>query len=231
MDKYYTTQQNYENIKDFPLWKNQRDCDRNRINNMVKDQIKYYEKYKCFTFPGSLVIAIVDGKSYVIDGQHRRETAKELKLLHPTETIILTIEERYCQSEEHVNDIYIMLNNVNTNNCMIKDGQIDPQGEKLKLLHVALQEKYKKIWSDQYKKYPYISKNIFDEKIRKIKEFDNLTVPQIMKIFRKRNNIVGDALKLSHPDAYQKAKEKGGFYLHHENPNSKWLDHVFTDLS
>jgi hypothetical protein len=231
MEKYYTTSQNFESIKDIPLWKNQRDCDLHRIDKMVQDQLTYYNKYRQFTFPGSLVVAIVDNKSYLIDGQHRREVVKEIKVLYPDLPIMLNIEERYCHSEEHVNDIYVMINNVNTNNCMIKDGEIDPQGEKLKDLHVALIKKYDKIWSDQYKKYPYISKNTFDDKIRKIKHFDELTVPQIMRQFRKRNVNYGDELKLNSPDAYKKAKEKGGFYLHHEKPNSKWLDTVFSDLN
>lgn len=116
---------------------------------MVKEQRTYYEKYNYFIFPGSLVVAIVDNKHYLIDGQHRRETAKQIKLLYPDLSITLTIEERYCRSEEQVDDIYIILNKVNTNNCMIKDGQIDPQGEKLKELHVALSKKYGGIWSDQ----------------------------------------------------------------------------------
>lgn len=79
------------------------------------------------------------------------------------------------------------------------------------------------------KKYPYISKNIFDDKIRKIKQFDDLTVPQIMRQFRKKNEILSESFKSSYPDAYAKAKKLGGFYLHHNNPNSKWLDTVFSD--
>lgn len=232
MDKNFATKiVEYEEIKDIPLWESQRDCDINRVNKIVEDQLIFYEKYKHFTFPGSLVIAIYQNSPYMIDGQHRRDAMKIIKSDHPDMPLTLTIEERYCYSKDHVNDIYIMINNVNTNNCMIKNGQIDPEGAKLKELHILLSNEYGKIWSDQSKKYPYIYKNTFDEKIKEMDAFKKLTAKQIFRQFKKRNREAIDYIKKNNPKAYTTAEKIGGFYLHYKQPNSIWLENVFTEPS
>lgn len=139
-------EEKYTNLLDLKLWINQRDLNKNLVENIVNDQIKYANKYKEFTFPGALVIVFFNNKRYLIDGQHRFNALKILYEQYKVD-ISIAIQIYVCDNKTQIDELYGMLNHINTNNCMVVDGKIDPDGEKLKQIKIKLKEKYGyKIW-------------------------------------------------------------------------------------
>lgn len=136
MEKYINYE-NYSDITDILLWSNQRDLNRNLVDKIVAGQLEYYNKYKSFTFPGTLVVVDFNEKYYLIDGQHRFQA---LKILHDQYhfDIEIAVQTYQCNDGKRVDELYCMLNNINSVNCMVKDGKIDPDGEKLKQIRTRL---------------------------------------------------------------------------------------------
>jgi hypothetical protein len=133
-DIYY---ERYSNLTHLELWINQRDLSKNLVDNIIKGQLEYYEKYKEFTFPGALVVIRFGNKEYLIDGQHRFEALKILYANYKYD-IMIAVQIYECDDKRRIDELYGMLNYINTNNCMIKEGKIDPDGEKLKEIKIKL---------------------------------------------------------------------------------------------
>ncbi len=68
----------FQYIKDIENWIQQRALTESLVNEIIEKQEEYKSLYGDYIFPGSIVIAILDNKRYIIDGQHRIEAIKRL---------------------------------------------------------------------------------------------------------------------------------------------------------
>lgn len=218
----------YSTINHIELWINQRDPNQNLIDKIVKDQIEYYKKYKEFTFPGALVVVHFNNKQYLIDGQHRFRSLEILYNKHKYD-IEVAVQIYICDDKKQVDELYCMLNQVNTNNCMVMNGKIDPDGEKLKQIKMMLYEKYgTKTWVDKRTTTPYVSTISLDEELKKSLFFKIKTALEfIIEIQKKNDDFISD-LKNKNKAHYERATDLGGFALAYKSPSAKWVSELFS---
>jgi len=217
----------YTNLTDIELWINQRDLNKNLVDNIVKGQLEYYKKYKEFTFPGSLVVIHFNNKKYLIDGQHRFESLKILytKYKHDILVVIQTYE---CDDKKQIDELYGMLNHININNCMVTDGKIDKDGEKLKQIKTMLKEKYGyKVWDDSKTPCPYVNTKLLDTELKKAAYFNNKTVDEIITAIEEQNNDYIKVLRNENKANYNKMINDGGFALQYKYPKARWVQKLF----
>jgi hypothetical protein len=226
--KKYIGYKQYSNISHIELWINQRDPNQNLIDKIVKDQIEYYKKYKEFTFPGALVVVHFNNKEYLIDGQHRFRSLEILYNKHKYD-IEVAVQIYVCDDKKQVDELYCMLNQVNTNNCMVVNGNIDPDGEKLKQIKMMLYEKYgNKIWVDKKTTKPYVSTISLDEELKKSLFFNLKTALEIITDIEKKNDDFISNLKNKNKADYEKAMSFGGFALSYKEPSARWVRALFS---
>jgi hypothetical protein len=219
--------QKYSDISHIELWQNQRDANQNLIDKIVNGQLEYYKKYGEFTFPGSLVIVRFKGEAYLIDGQHR---FKALEILYNKYNcdIEITIQIYVCDSKKQIDELYCMLNQINTNNCMVMDGKIDPEGEKLKQIKTMLKEKYGyKIWDDVKTVKPYVNTKLLDSEFKNSKFFTSKTVNEIIASIEEQNTNYALVPKSFNKVEYNKMMELGGFVLQCRTPKAIWVQTLF----
>src|SRR4029079_582682 len=214
-------------IKHIDLWKNQRDLNQNLVDTIVKDQLNYYKKYNYFTFPGVLVIVRQHNKDYLIDGQHRFNA---LRLLYSKykHDIKVAVQLYQCEDTFHIDEIYGIINHINTNNCMVVEGRIAPEGEKLRQIKIKLKQLYgSKIWDDIKVTKPYVNTKLLDEKLRESKYLDKYTVEQIIAKIKEQNDHYAITLKDENKEEYEKMINLGCFTLQCKTPKAKWVLHLF----
>lgn len=219
--EYYTA------IKHVELWKNQRDLNQNLVDTIVNDQFDYYKKYKYFTFPGVLVIVRQHSKDYLIDGQHRFNA---LRILYNKyrQDIKVAVQLYQCDDSSHIDEIYSMVNHINTNNCMVVEGRIAPEGEKLRQIKIKLKQQYgNKIWDDIKVTKPYVNTKLLDEKLKESKYLNKYTVDQIIAKIKEQNDHYAVTLKDINKEEYEKMVALGGFMLQCQTPKAKWVLHLF----
>ncbi len=218
---------NYSSLTHIELWINQRDLNKNLVDNIVKKQLEYYLKYKEFTFPGALVVVHFNNKEYLIDGQHRFESLKILHTKHKHD-IMVAVQIYVCDDKKQIDELYCMLNQVNTNNCMVVNGKIDPDGEKLKQIKIILKEKYgTRIWDDIKVTKPYVNTKLLDTELKNSKFFQTKTAKEIIAAIEEQNNNYSMALKDSNKTEYNKMMDLGGFVLQCRTPKAKWVQTLF----
>lgn len=218
---------NYTNLTHIELWINQRDLNKNLVDNIVKGQLEYYKKYKEFTFPGVLVVVHFNNKEYLIDGQHRFEALKILYTKHKHD-ILIAVQTYECNDKKQIDELYGMLNHINTNNCMVVNGKIDPDGEKLKQIKTILKEKYGYvIWDDIKVTKPYINTKLLDEEFRSSKFFHEKTVDEIISSIKEQNDNYALSLRDTNKVEYNKMMGLGGFVLQCRTPKAKWIQKLF----
>jgi translation initiation factor 1 (eIF-1/SUI1) len=217
----------YTGLDQIELWKNQRDLNRNLVDNIVKSQLEYYKKYKEFTFPGVLVIVNFDDKYYLIDGQHRFESLKILYDKH-AHNVRIAIQIYTCNDEKQIDELYAMLNHINSNNCMVTDGKIDLDGVKLKQIKTILKEKYGyKIWDDIKTPCPYVNTKALDMEFKNCKYFHIKTVDEIISAIEEQNNNYSLVLKNTNKVKYNTMINDGGFSLQYRDPKARWVRTLF----
>ncbi|HSW76507.1 MAG TPA: hypothetical protein VLG50_05655 [Candidatus Saccharimonadales bacterium] len=217
----------YSTIKHVVLWKNQRDLNQNLVDTIVKDQLDYGKKYGLFTFPGILVVVRWDNKDYLIDGQHRFNALHTLYTKHKYD-IKVAIQLYQCKEEEQIDSLYSMLNHINSNNCMVKDGQIDPDGAKLREIKTLLKQSYKsKIWDDQKVTKPYVNTKLLDQELKTSLFFQTKTTIDIVNKIKEQNDHYALVLKDQNLQEYKKMMELGGFVLQCKEPKAKWVRCLF----
>jgi len=222
--------ESYTNLSHIELWENQRDPNMNLVDSIVKSQLEYYKKYKEFTFPGVLVAVNFDNNYYLIDGQHRFESLKNLYNNHAHD-VKVAIQTYKCNNKNQINELYGMLNNINPNNCMVTDGKLDPDGLKLKQIKTLLKEKYGyKIWVDKDTNRPYVSTIKLDSELRNAAFFNNKTSNQIITAIEEKNKVCLLALENISKTDYHKVIDMGGFALPYDKkngPSAKWIRTLF----
>lgn len=223
-DIYY---KEYSNLSDIELWINQRDLNKNLVDNIIKGQLEYYKKYKEFTFPGALVVVHFNNKKYLIDGQHRFEALKNLNIKYKHD-ITVAVQIYVCDNKKQIDELYGMLNHINTNNCMIVDGKIAPDGEKLKQIKTTLKEKYGyTIWDDIKITKPYVNTKILDTELKNSSFFHNKTADEIIAAIQEQNDNYALVLKNTNKTEYNKMMGLGGFVLQCRTPKAKWVQTLF----
>ena len=217
----------YTRLNQIELWKNQRDLNKNLVDNIVKFQLEYYKKYKEFTFPGVLVAVNFDDKCYLIDGQHRFESLKILYDKHAHD-VKIAIQIYTCNDEKQIDELYSMLNHINTNNCMVTDGKIDLDGVKLKQIKIILKDKYGyKIWDDVKTPCPYVNTKALDLEFKNCKYFQIKTVDEIISAIEEQNNNYTLVLKNKDKVKYNTMINDGGFSLQYRDPKARWVRTLF----
>ena len=219
--------ENCTNLTHVELWKDQRDLNMNLVDTIVKDQLEYYKKYKEFTFPGALVIVRFDEREYLIDGQHRFTALKILYDKHAHD-IKIAIQIYECNNEKQIEELYGMLNHINSNNCMVIDGKIDQQGPKLKQIKTILKEKYGyKIWDDIKVTCPSVNTKLLDNELKNSDFFKHKTVDEIITAIEEQNNNYVKVLKDKNKATYNKMINDGGFALQYRDPKARWVQKLF----
>lgn len=217
----------YTNIKHIELWKNQRDLNQNLVDNMVDYQLNFYKKYKYFTFPSVLVVVRQYNKDYLIDGQHRFNALRILYNKYKY-NIKVAVQLYFCDDSQQIDELYAMLNHINSHNCMVEDGKITSNGKKLRQLKIELKKCYgHKIWDDTKQVKPYINTKFLDEKIKESGYLDKYSIDEIMAKIKEHNNHYSITLRDSNKLEYDKMMEWGGFVLQCYFPKAKWVLNLF----
>lgn len=216
----------YQEIKDIEAWKEQRTPIDSVIKDIVEKQHLHKKEYGYYEFGSALIIAKYKKKLYLIDGGHRREV---LYILSQKEDVKISTLTFKCKNEKHVNDLYLQSSNINHVNPNITNGQLDNLGKKADQLLKLLQLKYKDVWHDSRKIFPYVNIGKFIEKIKAHCIMQYKTVEQIMDMINNKNIEYGKIYKKSEPDKYETALKHSKFYLHINNPKSKWVDWIFNE--
>lgn len=74
--------QKLDAILDYNVPKSQRPLDINHVQNIVKDQIEEYKRYKSYSILQAITVVNINNEIiYIIDGQHRLQAFKELETL------------------------------------------------------------------------------------------------------------------------------------------------------
>ena len=225
-NKQYFYYQKYSQLSYLKLWHNQRDLNKNLVAKIVENQLEYHRKYGEFTFPGSLVV-VQFGDYYLIDGQHRLEALKILYYQYKCD-IEVTIQIFVRNDKNQIDELYGMLNNINTNNCMVVDGKIDPDGEKLKQIKNSLKERYGYIiWDDQKQLKPYINTKCLNGELKNCKFFKIKTADEIINAIEKKNKNYSVVLKNINKVEYDNMIKLGGFVLQCKDPKARWVRTLF----
>ena len=171
-----------------------------------------------------------NNKKYLIDGQHRFEALKILYTRYK-HNISVAIQIYECDDKKQIDELYGMLNHINTNNCMIINGKIDPDGEKLKQIKVILKEKYGYvIWDDIKVTKPYVNTKLLDTELKNNPYFHIKTVHEIIASIEEQNNNYAMVLKNTNKVEYNKMMNLGGFVLQcrsTKDTKAKWVQPLF----
>jgi len=153
-----------------------------------------------------------------------------LKILYTkyNHDISVTIQTYVCNDKKQIDELYGMLNHINTNNCMIVNGKIDPDGEKLKQIKMMLKEKYGYIiWDDIKVTKPYVNTKLLDAELKNSKFFSNKTAEEIIIAIEEQNNNYTLVLKNTNKTEYNKMMDFGEFVLQCRTPKAKWVQTLF----
>lgn len=80
--KSSVTLQKVSAVFTYKIHKSQRVLNKQHIKKIIEDQVKEYDRYKCFSILQAISVAVVANdplNTYVLDGQHRREAYLELE--------------------------------------------------------------------------------------------------------------------------------------------------------
>lgn len=217
----------YSELSDIELWVNQRDLNQNLVDSIVHNQIEYAKKYGEYTFPGTLVIVYFGGKKYIIDGQHR---FKALTILYQRYKVDIDIATQFyeCLYKHQVDELYSMLNHINTDNCMVLEGKINPIGDKLRQIKIWLKETYGYvIWSDIKTVAPNVNTKFLDEELTRSEWFSAKSVSEITQRIYERNDNYLSVLKTKDRTKYDIALKNGGFCLQYQEAKARWVGKLF----
>jgi hypothetical protein len=227
---FNVTKELFSNISNIEPWKSQRTLRDTMVDKIVNEQIDYKKEYGYYAFPGAIVIVTVNNKKYIIDGQHRHASMKKIMTFDKCD-LYVNVEERFCQNDEQANQLYEMLNNINTKNTTITNGKVDPIVQSLKILCNLLKQNFKQIWHHDKSSFPYIHLGTFEEKIKHSGILKIYPPMEVYTIILNENEIYGNVIKNQNYDAYKKAKEYGKFFLHYKFPKSTWISWVFNSYN
>lgn len=192
-----------------------------------KSQSDYKSKYGNYCFPGSIVIAVLGECQGIIDGQHRLEAMKRLYSIDKSDFIV-SVEYIQCYSEDHIDELYIMINNISGKNTMITKGNIDISAHKLKIVVDKLTKSFPEVFHHKKTIFPYVNISIFEDKLKKKGILKIKPPEEVLKIILDKN-IQYESVIENDKIAHKKAIHYGRFFLHYNNPKSLWLDWVFDD--
>lgn len=217
----------YIQLKDIELWKNQRPPNENLIDEMYDKQIEFHKKYGYYIIPGSIGIVVVEQYKYIIDGQHRLLMMKKLYELRKKD-VSATICEYTCKTMNEADELYSMLNHINSVNVMVQDGQLASDGIKLRTILEQLKKMYgHKVWDAKKIVKPYVNIGLLNEELCKSTFLKCKSIDEILLAIKERNDVVLKDLKLNDSKAYKEVIEQGGFCLHYKEPKAKWVRTLF----
>ena len=163
----------------------QRIIDRNKVNDIVDYQIEYKKKYNKFNFMGVINIHVLTDKGYyLIDGQHRFESAKKLhELGHDVE---ITVEFIEVNDRSELENNYKILN-LNTE---LPDFPDDIEKNIPEEAALYFQNKYRTIWSKNSRsRKPHIYFNFFQEALADLtKELNLKSSKDLIDLVENKNN-------------------------------------------
>ena len=214
----------YTDIRDVELWESQRDPNMNLVNTIVEQQLAFQHEHGYFCFPLPLVMIKFNNHLYLVDGQHRREAMKMIYLNHHynvnTHVIYYT-----CAIKKQVDQLYGMINNINTNNSMVTNGHIDNDGPKLRQIRVLLKQLYNtKIWDDKKITKPYVNTTLLDEELKKSDWFRDKTAQHIVDTIQLKN---ANYLKTVSEQDKKEIVKNGGFCLQYQYAKARWVRTLF----
>jgi len=179
----------------------QRIMNNNKIKEIVDYQVSYKKKHNCFNFLGTLIFCKLEDKTndsiiyYLIDGQHRYETMKQIVENHVHEFPVY-IQIIPVNNIEEMRHHYSIINK-NTPLPELKYEVIDKDKQILQDVCDYFQEKYSKdIWSYKIRTHrPRINFNAFQETLMYIynnlknKIHESLILIQIIEDY---NNVLSE---------------------------------------
>jgi hypothetical protein len=218
----------YTGLKTIELWESQRDPNINLINSIVDSQLLYFKEHNYFIFPSAIIIAEFSKNYYIIDGQHRLGA---MKFLYETykHDIGIAVVFYECKTKKDVDELYAMINNVNTNNCMTIEGVMTNNGKKIKTIHKLLKENYGvKIWDDKRLTKPYVNLNCLDKELETCGYLLIYSADEIFDQIKIKN----DNYKKTLSKQTLKEIEKYGpsfcsFFLQYKEPKARWVRSLF----
>ena len=163
----------------------QRIIDTNKVKDIVDYQIEYKKKYNKFNFMGVISIHILIDKGYfLIDGQHRYESAKKLHELG--HDIAITVEFIEVNQREELENNYKILN-LNTE---LPDFPDDIEKNIPEEAARHFQSQYPTIWSKNSRsRKPHIYFNFFQEALGDLtKELNIKSSKDLIELVENKNN-------------------------------------------
>jgi hypothetical protein len=159
----------------------QRIIDNIKVQDIVNMQLIYFKKYLCFNFnaSGPLNIHVLEGKYYLLDGQHRLAALDYLykNHSHNIEVYIILVNVDSCEELEFN---YNMINNNTPLPDFSSFHNINKQIPET--VAVNFQQMYPKMWSASTRsRRPHIFFNHFQESLAYICEKVNITDVHILQ--------------------------------------------------
>lgn len=148
----------------------QRLIDKNKVDEIVEFQSKYYEKHNHFNFVGTIIIIKYNSKLYLIDGQHRYTAYKILYNKYKTCSII--VELIIIKDLEEMGNIYSMINK----NTPLPEFSSFIKKQQCEDIASYFYDKYN-IWTNKKPSRPRLNKNDFAQSLESF--IDDNTIPCI----------------------------------------------------
>lgn len=210
-------------MNDYPLWTGQRIINHAWVEELKNNQLEFIKKFNCILFPGSFIIITWRGIQYLVDGQHRYETLKELNRMRIDMSNASVVVEHYdCgTNEELARSIYVMANARYYNN-----GTIDRAGNPYEqtggnLVAMAIQKLYESQIRPNSTRAPYFDINDLLREINESRILCNLSADQVIKLIQDENTKFGACLKNYDKGKYNNCSAK--FYLVYHSPKCRWF--------
>ena len=163
----------------------QRIINTGKVNDIVEYQIEYKKKYNKFNFMGVINVHVLKDKGYyLIDGQHRYESAKKLhELGHDVD---ITVEFIEVNERSELENNYKILN-LNTE---LPDFPDDIEKNIPEEAALYFQTKYPTIWSKNSRsRKPHIYFNFFQEALADLtKELNLKSSKDLIDLVENKNN-------------------------------------------
>lgn len=206
----------------------QRIVDKDKVNEIVELQDKYYKKNKCFNFLGLINIhcCIENNNNYLVDGQHRYYAIEELYKQNYNELVRIEIVIVKTMSELKFN--YTMINK----NTELPEFPESINKDIPKKIAQYFFNKYDGVWKSKGRpNRPYIHKNRFQEAIGYlVLKLPNKNIEQIKQYIINKNNemkewsiesYISKIRKIKKWGDYKKKSDKFQFWLGMYNQTSE----------
>ena len=179
----------------------QRGIDTKRVDEIVKSLEADLKNYHNIEGLGVLIIGNINGKKYMIDGQHR--FASYCKLQAPQK---IDVQEWTCASMDEVRDLFKRFNLLVPVDRYIQDAKTQDQKQAGDALVAYVRKEYKNFLSNSANPhFPNINIQVFRKVMPLLPGYENLTVADVPAFFDSFNKRCGAEL-LSSKDKNDQAR-------------------------